>query len=301
MLLLALASLILAGVAVAAIARVATVGRASRDARVGALSAYGYAAPATASSSVPAGRESAVTGTAARLGAWAAQRLGALRVAEVRDLLVGAGLYATTARTMLGYRVLATLLLPVSAALLAHTAVARVGAGVLLAACGWMLPMAWLRRRAAARAAEIEREVPNLIDQLVVTLEAGVGFSASLQMAADRMQGPLGQEMRLTLQEQRMGTALTESLYHLRDRVDSRNLKSFVRAVVQGERLGVGIGQVMRSLAVDMRKRRRQMAEEQAAKTPVKLLFPLVFLILPVMFIVVLVPPVLQIVRDLGT
>ena len=89
-----------------------------------------------------------------------------------------------------------------------------------------------------------------------------------------------------------MGASLTESLNQLRERVDSTNLRSFVRAVVQGERLGVSIGQVMRDLAVDMRKRRRQMAEEQAQKTPVKLLLPLVFLILPTIFIVVLVPPI---------
>ena len=76
-------------------------------------------------------------------------------------------------------------------------------------------------------------------------------------------------------------------------------MKSFVRAVVQGERLGVSIGQVMRDLAVDMRKRRRQMAEEQAQKTPVKLLLPLVFLILPTIFIVVLVPPAFSMLKGL--
>jgi tight adherence protein C len=164
----------------------------------------------------------------------------------------------------------------------------------LFAAGGWILPVVYLRRRARQRALEIERETPNLIDQIVVSLEAGVGFSAALRTSADRLGGPLGEEMRLALQEQRMGASLTESLQQLRERVDSTNLKSFVRAVVQGERLGVSIGQVMRDLAVDMRKRRRQRAEEQAQKTPVKLLLPLVFLILPTIFIVVLVPPVLE-------
>jgi tight adherence protein C len=107
--------------------------------------------------------------------------------------------------------------------------------------------------------------------------------------------------MRLALQEQRMGLSLTESLDHMRERVDSGNLKSFVRAVTQGERLGVSIGHVMRDLAIDMRKRRRQMAEEQAQKTPVKLLLPLVFLVLPTMFIVVLVPPVLELVHGFSS
>jgi tight adherence protein C len=134
-----------------------------------------------------------------------------------------------------------------------------------------------------------------MIDQVVVTLEAGVGFAASLQLAADRMTGPLGVELRLTLQEQRMGLPLSESLTHLRDRVDSPNVRSFTRAVVQGERLGVSIGSIMRDLAVDMRKRRRQAAEEQARKVPVKILIPLVFFILPSIFVVLLGPAGLKI------
>lgn len=299
MILLALISLTLGGVAVAALARALTANRARVTARVDALGAYGYASEVANAPEFTA-EDGAVSGLTELLGGWAARRIGALREAEIRDLLVAAGLYSTSARTMLGYRILATTLLPVAGLLFGHTIVAKLGAAMFLALCGWTFPMTYLRRRVKARSAEIERTIPDLIDQLVVTLEAGVGFSASLQMAAERLSGALGQEMRLTLQEQRMGTALTESLYHLRDRVDSGNLKSFVRAVVQGERLGVSIGHVMRELAVDMRKRRRQMAEEQAQKTPVKLLLPLVFLILPVMFIVVLVPPVLQIVRDMG-
>jgi tight adherence protein C len=129
---------------------------------------------------------------------------------------------------------------------------------------------------------------------MVVSLEAGIGFSAALKNSSDRLGGPLGEEIRLALLEQRMGASLTESLQQLRDRIASSNLQSFVRAVVQGERLGVSIGQVMRDLAIDMRKRRRQMAEERAQKTPVKLLLPLVFLILPSIFIVALVPPMME-------
>ena len=167
--------------------------------------------------------------------------------------------------------------------------------GGLLAVGGWMLPLTYVRRRAGKRATEIERQVPDLIDQLVVSLEAGIGFSAALQKGVDRLGGALGQEMRLTLQEQRIGASLTDSLQHVRERVDSPNLQTFVRAVVQGERLGVSIGNIMRDLAIDMRKRRRQMAQ----KTPVKLLLPLIFLILPTIFIVVLVPPMLDLANNL--
>jgi tight adherence protein C len=164
----------------------------------------------------------------------------------------------------------------------------------VMGVCGWRLPLIYLQRRGVGRALEIEREVPDLIDQIVVMLEAGVAFSSALQISAERLKGALGQEMRLALQEQRMGASLADSLNNLRERVDSPNLKSFARAVVQGERLGVSIAQVMRDLAIDMRKRRRQMAEERAQKAPVKMMLPLVFLILPTMFIVILVPPFLD-------
>src|SRR5947207_7002078 len=116
-----------------------------------------------------------------------------------------------------------------------------------------MLPLTSVRRKGSQRAGFINRQVANMIDQGVVTLEAGVRFASSLQLAAERLSGPLGVEMRLTLQEQRMGLPLSESLVHLRDRVDSVNVRSFTRAVTQGERLGVSIGSIMRDLAVDMR------------------------------------------------
>jgi tight adherence protein C len=183
--------------------------------------------------------------------------------------------------------------------LMGSTVPMRLALAGLFAASGWVLPTTFIRRRAKQRALEIEREVPNLIDQIVVSLEAGSGFSAALRTSANRLGGPLGGEVRLALQEQQMGASLTESLQQLRERVASGNLQSMVRAVVQGERLGVSIGQVMRDLAVDMRKRRRQMAEERAQKAPVKLLLPLVFLILPTIFIVVLIPPMMTMIGQL--
>jgi tight adherence protein C len=223
-----------------------------------------------------------------------ARRIGAAREAELRTLLMAAGMYSTSTRTVLGYRVLGAVMLSGLGILLGGNILLRAAMAGFFAACGWLLPVMLIRRRAKQRALEIERETPNLIDQIVVSLEAGIGFSAALKNSADRLGGPLSEEMRLALQEQRIGASLTESLQQLRERIDSANLQTFVRAVVQGERLGVSIGQVMRDLAIDMRKRRRQMAEERAQKTPIKLLLPLVFLILPTIFIVVLVPPVLD-------
>ena len=295
MVLLAFLTLALAGVAVAAVVRSLTLSRVRVAEHLEDVAAYGYAATLPALPSEPTGeRDGAVTSLAARLGDVVARRLGGVRERELRKLLMAAGMYSVSARTVLGYRVLLAALISGFGLLLGGGLAMRVVFAGVFAALGWVLSLTHLLRRARQRALEIERETPNLIDQLVVSLEAGVGFSAALQTAAHRLGGPLAEEMRLALQEQRMGASLTESLQHLRERVDSPNLQSFARAVVQGERLGVSIGQVMRDLAIDMRKRRRQMAEEQAQKTPVKLLLPLVFLILPTIFIVVLVPPMMQ-------
>jgi tight adherence protein C len=219
----------------------------------------------------------------------------------LRRTLLAAGLYSLSPRALVGYRVLGAIMGAVLGLLLGGSFVV----GVLLAIClgllGWILPLTYVRRKGTQRAGQIDRDLPNMIDQVVVTLEAGVGFASSLQLAADRVTGPLGVEMRLTLQEQRMGLPLSESLVHFRDRVDSPNVRSFTRAVTQGERLGVSIGSVMRDLAIDMRTRRRQSAEEQARKAPVKILIPLVFFILPSLFIVLLGPAAIKITDQLSS
>ncbi|HZE03571.1 MAG TPA: type II secretion system F family protein [Solirubrobacteraceae bacterium] len=300
MVLLAFLALALAGVAVAALLRLLTLSRTRIAANLDDVGAYGYAAVgstvAPEQSAEVAGPLAALAG---RLGELVAGRMGPAREDTLRKLLIAAGMYSTSVRRVLGYRVLTALMLGGLGAMMGPNVVQRVIVAALLGACGWRLPIVYLGRRARQRALQIDREIPNLIDQLVVSLEAGIGFSAALRTSANRLGGPLGEEMRLTLQEQRMGASLTYSLVQLRERVNSTNLGSFVRAVVQGERLGVSIGQVMRDLAVEMRKRRRQMAEEQAQKTPVKLLLPLVFLILPTIFVVVLVPPMLTLVKGL--
>jgi tight adherence protein C len=296
---LALLALALGGGAVAALARSLALSRTRVAAHLDELGAYGYAATATAVQAADPGA-GPLAALAARLGDVMARRMGAAREAELRTLLAMAGMHSTSPRTVLGYRALGTAALAVLGLFIGHSVLVHVAVMALMALCGWRIPLILVHRRATRRAVEIEREVPNLIDQIVVMLEAGVSFSSSLQISAERLKGALGQEMRLALQEQRMGASLTDSLNHLRQRVESSNLKSFARAVVQGERLGVSIGQVMRDLAVEMRKRRRQMAEEQAQKTPVKLLLPLVFLILPTMFIVVLAPAALNVMETLG-
>src|SRR5262249_13917445 len=142
-----------------------------------------------------------------------------------------------------------------------------IGAALL----GWTLPLTYIKRKARQRTARIDYELPELIDLLVVTLEAGLSFLASLHMAASRLSGPLVTALRLMLQEQRMGLGLNEALEGMLRGCDTPSLRTFVRSILQGEQLGVSTGQIMRNLAVEMRKRRRAAAEERAQKAPIKM------------------------------
>ena len=166
---------------------------------------------------------------------------------------------------------------------------------VVAALGGWSLPTAYLKRRARSRGERIDLDMPELIDMLVATVEAGVAFSSSLQMASKRLRGPLGEEVRLTLQEQSMGLGLNDALNNMLERQNTASVRAFVRSLVQGEQLGVSIGQTLRNLSTEMRTLRRQLAEERAQKAPVKLVFPVVLLILPALFIVTLGPAFLRI------
>ena len=155
--------------------------------------------------------------------------------------------------------------------------------------------MVYVDRMTRQRFEKIDRQMPDMIDLLVVTIEAGLGILASMRVASERLQDPLGQELRLTLQEQRMGLSVFEAITSLGQRADTPNMRMFVRALTQGEKLGVSIATTMRNLATEMRKRRKAMAEEKAQKMPIKLLFPLVFLIFPAIMIVLLVPAMIHI------
>jgi tight adherence protein C len=220
-------------------------------------------------------------------------------------LLRRAGHYRTRPETFLGYRILAATLLPLFWLLLLLNGGAF-GVKALLIICmvavlAWILPKFVLERRATKRLQQVDREMPELVDLLVTTVEAGVGFASALQLVARRVEGPLGQELRLALQEQNMGMTIENALEHMLDRIDSASVRAFVQAILQGQKLGVSIGKILRDLAVDMRKIRRQAAEERAQKAPTKILFPLVILILPALMIVSLGGPLIGLVRNLGS
>jgi tight adherence protein C len=294
-LILLLGLLLLAG-AVALLLQAWRFSHARTSEALGQIAAYGFSAePVVAQAAPTTGAPHTVQRIADRVGGIAPGLLGSSEKA-IRQQLIAAGLYTTSPRMIVGYRILLAIGLPIvwiwfSATVGFTFALILLGA-VFLGVVGWILPMLVLNRRGRQRAEQIDYELPELIDLLVVTLEAGVSFIASLQMAAERLTGPLGVELRLTLQEQRMGLTTNEALQGMLARAETAGVRTFVRSVLQGETLGTSTGSIMRNLAVEMRKRRRAAAEERAQKAPIKILFPLVFLIFPAMFIVLLGPVV---------
>jgi len=242
---------------------------------------------------------------ATKVGTAVGGRRSARGSEALRRSLVAAGLYHVTPGRFTGYRVLAAVGVPLVWLWLAATVGVKAAPAVLLtlifAFVGWWLPLRILQERARQRLNEIDYQLPELIDLLVVTIEAGLGFVGSLQTASGRIKGPLGQELQLSLQEQSMGLSIQEALLHMLGRCDTPSMRSFVRSIVQGETLGVSIGQLMRDLAHEMRRRRQAVAQERAQKAPIKILFPLVILIFPAMFVILLGPALYQFVKALGS
>src|SRR5271165_2273900 len=250
----------------------------------------------------PLGRS--INALAETVGRNMTNHLGTLRPMPSREL-ASAGFYRISTDAFHGYRVLASVALPallvleVSAG--GKSLALALALGLAAAAVCWVLFGAFVRHRSDIRLEAIDRELPELIDVLIATIEAGLGFAGSLQLVAGRFDGPLGNELKLAQQEQRMGLSTNQALSHIIERSDTPALRSFVRAVVQGETLGVSIGTMMRNLAIEMRTRRRQAAQERVQKAPLKMLFPLIFLIFPAMLIVLLYPAIHELLRGFSS
>jgi tight adherence protein C len=295
MIILPIVGIILAGLAVGIVATSLLAPRfRERSSRLlGRMGNYGFNQRAETKSEGGGVRER-VDDVASKLGSAVASRSSNASNDAIQADLMAAGLYDITPGRFLGYRALCTVGFPILWLWLASTIgvkpVLLVLITVLMVVLGWMLPTRILKDRATQRLNEIDYQLPELIDLLVVTVEAGLGFVGSLQTASTRISGPLGEEIRLTLQEQSMGLSMQEALLKMLGRVDTASMRSFVRSVVQGETLGVSIGQIMRDLAQEMRRRRRAVAQERAQKAPIKILFPLVLLIFPAMFVILLGP-----------
>lgn len=302
MVLILIVGLLLAGVAAALITQSFGFARARTAETIEQIESYGFAGPAPV---VAPNLRRGLDEFAGNVGGFLFSRLGVVNEAGIRRELIAAGMYRLSPRIVMGYQALAALVAPAlwlwfSAFVAALGPVMTVLGLIIALPGGWLAPVLFIRRRGRNRLAQIDYDLPELIDLLVVTVEAGVGFSGSLQVASQRLGGPLGDELRLTVQEQRMGLGSMEALENMLKRAPTPAVQSFVRAMVQGERLGVSVGQILRSLALEMRKRRRAIAEERAHKAPIKILFPLVFMIFPAVFVVLLGPALFSILDALS-
>ena len=167
-------------------------------------------------------------------------------------------------------------------------------------AIGFIGPEFWLGRRIRARSMAMVLQLPDALDLLTISVEAGLGFDAALAKVVEKMEGPLVNEFRQALAEIRMGRSRRDALRDVVTRADAQPVSNFIGAIVQAEQLGVPIAKVLQIQSQQLRIERRQRAEEAAAKAPVKMLFPMVGCIFPTIFIVILGPAIVTVMGGVG-
>ncbi|MBI3741248.1 MAG: type II secretion system F family protein, partial [Chloroflexi bacterium] len=165
--------------------------------------------------------------------------------------------------------------------------------GVIAAILGFYLPIFWLNIKIGGRQHQIQRALPDALDLLTVSVEAGLGFDAAMVKVIEKSDTELSHEFARVIQEIRVGKLRREALRDMTERIGVPDVSNFIAAVIQADQLGVSLAKVLRIQSEQMRVKRRQRAEELAAQAPVKMMFPLVFLVFPSIMIVLLGPSVL--------
>jgi tight adherence protein C len=161
---------------------------------------------------------------------------------------------------------------------------------IALTAGGFFAPDYFVSTKARGRRERIRADLPDALDLLAVSVEAGLGFDGAIAKITEHMEGPLADEFGLTLGEMRIGESRQDALKRMSDRVEAPELSSFTRAIIQADQLGTSLGRILRVQAADSRLRRQAAAEEKAMKAPIKMLFPTVLFIFPAIFLVILGP-----------
>ena len=162
---------------------------------------------------------------------------------------------------------------------------------------GALAPGLYLNSRVKARQAAVSAELPDALDLLSVSVEAGLGFDGAVQKLTEHMDGPLIEEFELALGGIRIGEGRSEALKKMAERSSSQEMASFVRAIIQADQLGISLGRILKVQSGDTRLKRQLLAEEKAMKAPIKMLFPTVIFIFPAMFLVVLGPAFLNLAK----
>jgi tight adherence protein C len=297
---LLLAAVCFSGSAVA-IANIATMPARARRDRIRAAATYGNVRVTAAAPKPLKFRERAV----GPLVTWLARGMLRLNprqsVESVSALLISAGMRDASPHAFLAAKaaggvggLLIGLLFGMSSGTMA------LGFAVILGAVGYMLPAVIVSSRAKRRQARLTSELPDALDLLAVSVEAGLGFDAAIAKLTQYMEGPLSEEFELALGEMRIGESRPDALKKLADRVGTVEVSGFVRAIVQADQLGTSLGRILRVQATDTRLKRQAAAEEKAMKAPIKMLFPTVGFIFPAMFIVVLGPALLSLGKLFG-
>jgi tight adherence protein C len=293
----------LVGAAILVVAHAVRLGRLSTSQAVANVAAYGYGATAPVTTARQAKRSESNLRLERSLANIARRMSPADYESTLRIRLLQAGLYGFRPSRFLMIRILGTLVLGSLGFLYSRSApndawrMLMIAGGPVL---GFMLPDTMLSMRIARRQRRIERDCADMIDLLAITVQAGLGLDHALKLTCDRIEGPLADEIRLMLNEIRVGEARPEALRRLADRAPTPTIRSFARAMSQSESMGVSIGHTLKALAVDARSRKKLAAEELAQKAPIKMIFPLATCFFPAILIVAAGPGVLAITKALG-
>ena len=169
---------------------------------------------------------------------------------------------------------------------------------VIFTLLGYTIPSTQVNAMAGKRQRTIQKQLADVMDLLTISVEAGLGFDAALSQVVKNVPGPLAEEMARLLQEIQIGVSRADAFRHLGERTNVPELEGFVLSMIQADLFGVSIANVLRAQAKELRLKRRQRAEEIAQKIPVKLLFPMIFMVLPALFIIVLGPGAIQIYKQ---
>ena len=295
--LLALAALLLAG-AVYLAGEVITYPARERHQALRRASTYGHRRFQAASPDRMRFNERVLAPAAARLARLALRVNPRVTVESVALKLLGAGMGRTMTPTVFlagkavlgGVGALFGFLIGLS-----FSPVAALFLAGLLAAGGFTVPGVFVSGKARRRREEIRSELPDALDLLAVSVEAGLGFDGAVAKLTEHMEGSLAEEFSLTLGQMRIGESRSDALKKLAERVDSPEVGTFTRAIIQADQLGISLGRILRLQANDTRLKRQAAAEEKAMKAPVKMLFPTVMFIFPAMFLVILGPALIAI------
>jgi tight adherence protein C len=298
-----IAAMLMLGISLFLVGELATTPNRRRNAALKRAAGYGVARRMTTGDEAPRFRERVVTPAVGRLASIALRLNPKVSIDGLAVRLRAAGVAGTIGpSSFLALKValaLSGLMWGIVISVLTSPAVGIL-AGTLFAGIGFIAPETVLSSKIRARRDRIRSELPDALDLLAVSVEAGLGLDGAITKLTEHMQGSLVDEFAMTLGEMRIGESRHEALRSLAERVPTPELGAFVRSVIQADQLGISLGRILRVQAADSRLRRQAAAEEKAMKAPIKMLFPTALFIFPAMFVVILGPALLSLTHTLN-